>query len=362
MQKRRLTCRMDSSAPSHNWFTTSKTETTVRLAPAWLLPAAAVHDRLHPRIACRTGSSARARGKKPEHNFPSGIDAACRADVSPGALHPSPRGSAPALRSGRGRDQGRGCASSRPTLPQWLRQLACFSAANAGESSAGTRGSSDPQQAWLALNKNIGDFLEAVPETQKLRVRTEDILRRSRRRPRLDHRLACHPVRRRSNRRDETSRALAIRAIGSRRRALRRRRGVPAQPSLPEAPAGRMISMPRFRGGTIVGDFRRKCGRSHGRSDTTDALFRFVYRAFVKRSLVAVSRRIDRMRGQLAFHRARAAFFQLIQASLFSELVGDKAPCTIGVLTAFRIDRAVRARLGVMWMRGQLCQPAGLAR
>jgi len=35
----------------------------------------------------------------------------------------------------------------------------------------------DPQQAWLALNKNIGDFLEAVPETQKLRVRVEDVLR-----------------------------------------------------------------------------------------------------------------------------------------------------------------------------------------
>jgi hypothetical protein len=61
-------------------------------------------------------------------------------------------------------------------VPQWLRQLACFSAANADELSQ-EHAELDPQQAWLALNKNIGDFLEAVPETQKLRVRAEDILR-----------------------------------------------------------------------------------------------------------------------------------------------------------------------------------------
>jgi hypothetical protein len=61
-------------------------------------------------------------------------------------------------------------------VPQWLRQLACFSAAHADESSQ-EHVELDPQQAWLALNKNIGDFLEAVPEAQKLRVRTEDVLR-----------------------------------------------------------------------------------------------------------------------------------------------------------------------------------------
>jgi hypothetical protein len=61
-------------------------------------------------------------------------------------------------------------------MPQWLRQLACFPAANADETSQ-EHVELDPQQAWLALNKNITDFLEAVPEAQKLRVRTEDILR-----------------------------------------------------------------------------------------------------------------------------------------------------------------------------------------
>jgi hypothetical protein len=60
-------------------------------------------------------------------------------------------------------------------VPQWLRQLACFSAANADALSQ-EHTELDPQQAWIALNKNIGDFLEAVPETQKLRIRTEDIL------------------------------------------------------------------------------------------------------------------------------------------------------------------------------------------
>jgi hypothetical protein len=61
-------------------------------------------------------------------------------------------------------------------VPQWLRQLACFSAANADELSQ-EHAELDPQQAWLALNKNIGDFLEALPKTQKLRVRAEDVLR-----------------------------------------------------------------------------------------------------------------------------------------------------------------------------------------
>jgi len=61
-------------------------------------------------------------------------------------------------------------------VPSWLRQLASFSAAQADESSQ-EHPELDPQQAWHALHKNIGDFLDAVPETQKRRVRTEDVLR-----------------------------------------------------------------------------------------------------------------------------------------------------------------------------------------
>ena len=61
-------------------------------------------------------------------------------------------------------------------VPQWLRQLACFSAAHADESSQ-EHPELDPQQAWFALNEIICDFFEAVPETQKLRVRVEDVLR-----------------------------------------------------------------------------------------------------------------------------------------------------------------------------------------
>ena len=61
-------------------------------------------------------------------------------------------------------------------VPFWLRQLASFSAAQADESSQ-EHPELDPQQAWHALHKNIGDFLDAVPETQKRRVRTEDVLR-----------------------------------------------------------------------------------------------------------------------------------------------------------------------------------------
>src|SRR5207247_10379188 len=61
-------------------------------------------------------------------------------------------------------------------VPQWLRQLACFSAADADESSQ-EHPELDPQPARFGLNKNICEFLETVPETQKLRVRAEDVLR-----------------------------------------------------------------------------------------------------------------------------------------------------------------------------------------
>ena len=60
-------------------------------------------------------------------------------------------------------------------VPQWLRQLACFSAAHADEYSQ-ERHEVDPQQAWHALNKNICDFLDTVPEDQKFHVRGEDLI------------------------------------------------------------------------------------------------------------------------------------------------------------------------------------------
>src|SRR5437667_5442869 len=76
-------------------------ELTVQLARPWLRRPAAVYDRLRARVACRARRSARARGKKSEHHLPSRLDAARRADVSDGALPPSGRPSAPALRSSR---------------------------------------------------------------------------------------------------------------------------------------------------------------------------------------------------------------------------------------------------------------------
>ena len=51
------------------------------------------------------------------------------------------------------------------------------------------------------------------------------------------------------------------------------------------------------------------------------------------------------MRGQLAFRRARATFSQCIQAYLLTELVGDKIPAPSACSAAFRIHRAVQARL-----------------
>jgi hypothetical protein len=60
-------------------------------------------------------------------------------------------------------------------IPQWLRRLACFSAADADELSQ-EQYEFDPQQAWRVLNNNISEFLEAMPEDQKFRVRVEDVV------------------------------------------------------------------------------------------------------------------------------------------------------------------------------------------
>jgi hypothetical protein len=66
-------------------------------------------------------------------------------------------------------------ASKHGPVPQWLQHLACFSAATADEYSQ-ERFQIDPQLAWYELNKGISTFLEAVPESQTLRVRGEDIV------------------------------------------------------------------------------------------------------------------------------------------------------------------------------------------
>src|SRR5438045_8968263 len=64
----------------------------------------------------------------------------------------------------------KGAVAHHPNrVPQWLRQLVCFSAAHTDESSQ-EQVELDPQQAWLAINKNIGDFLESVREPYRLRV------------------------------------------------------------------------------------------------------------------------------------------------------------------------------------------------
>jgi hypothetical protein len=66
-------------------------------------------------------------------------------------------------------------AASHGPIPQWLLQLACFSAASADEHSQASP-AIDPQHAWHALNTNICQFLDAVPDNLRLRVRGEDVL------------------------------------------------------------------------------------------------------------------------------------------------------------------------------------------
>src|SRR5262249_44867461 len=59
---------------------------------------------------------------------------------------------------------------------QWLLYLAAYS--NGGES-ASASADIDPRRAWLALHRNICEFLHAVPASHTLRVRGEDIVSES---------------------------------------------------------------------------------------------------------------------------------------------------------------------------------------
>jgi hypothetical protein len=150
-----------------------QTEATVQLAGAWLrrrlpfttgyiieLLAEKVRPRMivekSPSVAFHVGSMERARRMFPQARFIHLVQhpqAYCRtvlAAVEDAMAH-----------------QGR--------IPQWLRQLACFSAANADELSQ-EQFDFDPQQAWCVLNNNICEFFETMSEDQKLRVRIEDVV------------------------------------------------------------------------------------------------------------------------------------------------------------------------------------------
>jgi hypothetical protein len=62
-------------------------------------------------------------------------------------------------------------------VPEWLTYLASYpaSAVN-GQGDASGIPTVDPQRGWLALQRNIGEFLKQVPSERQFRVRGEDLL------------------------------------------------------------------------------------------------------------------------------------------------------------------------------------------
>lgn len=62
-------------------------------------------------------------------------------------------------------------------VPQWWLHLASFPELAERQSGVASRRTGlDPQNGWYALHMNICEFLETVPQQQKLRVRGEDLL------------------------------------------------------------------------------------------------------------------------------------------------------------------------------------------
>src|SRR5439155_25207895 len=155
-RKHRLTCRMGSCARSRSWFTADRmslpsssrapgcgarlpftTGYVLELLAGRVDPRALVEK--SPSIIFHPGSMQRAARMFPMARFIHLVEHPrrhCEAVVA-------------AIKDVVAHDPNR--------VPQWLRQLACFSAAHADESSQ-AHPELDPQQAWFALNKNICEF------------------------------------------------------------------------------------------------------------------------------------------------------------------------------------------------------------
>jgi hypothetical protein len=68
-------------------------------------------------------------------------------------------------------------ATQYMAVPDWLLHLAAFPACPSnGVGLPPHRSDVDPQRGWYALHHNIGEFPQAVPAAQQLRVRGEDVL------------------------------------------------------------------------------------------------------------------------------------------------------------------------------------------
>jgi hypothetical protein len=69
-------------------------------------------------------------------------------------------------------------AARQGPVPYWMLNLASFPGAAASEDGTPHRDSGfDPQRAWYVLNANACEFLNLVPDDQKMLLRTEDLCR-----------------------------------------------------------------------------------------------------------------------------------------------------------------------------------------
>lgn len=61
-------------------------------------------------------------------------------------------------------------------VPTWMLDLASYPGTSNDFVVSGREEHADPQRGWLVLNTNICEFLESIPDPQKIRVRGEDVL------------------------------------------------------------------------------------------------------------------------------------------------------------------------------------------
>jgi hypothetical protein len=66
-------------------------------------------------------------------------------------------------------------ATMAGTVPAWLLELASY-AGNVDPVAGGADRDLDPQRGWHQLNRNACEFLETLPDGQKMHLRGEDVL------------------------------------------------------------------------------------------------------------------------------------------------------------------------------------------
>ena len=143
-------------------------------------------------------------------------------------------------------------------VPKWMVELACYPASSPVDGDLHQQTPMlDPQTGWYALNMNVCSFLESVPESQKMRVRGEELLAVPDTILPRNRELDWRGLGRGRDRADEASRTVSVRVPRAAERTLRQRSRILGAPAIYAgigrlAAAGRTAAMGAGPNGVVA--------------------------------------------------------------------------------------------------------------